>query len=449
MNKTWNAGTLVYDRWGLARLFFWIMLGDFAWMIAVTATPMMMPLYLKSISYSTQEMAWLMSMGGIIGLMIGPLAGVWSDRLRSPWGRRRPFLLISTPLNGVCSLLMPFTTAAWQLNMLVAVGSFAGSFTMVQFYFYNDVIPGDVMGRFIGTLRLIGFLGAFVFQYFMFPYFDTNPKLVWVSVGLISMIGSMATFVMVREGAYAPPPPRKKLMDAIGVYLRDGMSSAFIWCLWLTLGITMLGGVAANFYVLFFQKDIGMTTVDIGHMTAWGTVLAAMIAYPSGWLIDRLGVRKVWVASGTLVALSQLAIFFFVDNKTSCVTLYMVYYGINMIMAACLLPMIFSFLPKEKFGQLASCQTLTSQVFSIVGTNAVGSFMTWTGSYRTAFLYAGVIYLFSPLFMLAMCRLKNPFAGQMTSMSAAGAAENRVPSPVPDTPKEAPELNSTASRPCA
>ncbi|MFA5206967.1 MAG: MFS transporter, partial [Lentisphaeria bacterium] len=384
--KTWQAGTLVYDRAGLAKLFFWLLFGDFAWMLSITAGPMMTPLYLKSINYSPTQMAWLMSFGSLIGMVIGPLSGVWSDRTRSRWGRRRPFLLVTTPL-GALGMLYPFLTAPWALNLVVALCSVFGSFTVILFYLYNDIIPGELMGRFVGALRLVGFLGALAFQYFMFPHFDQHPQAVWVLVSCASLAGTMVMLLMVREGDYPPPAPRRPFLDGVTLFVKDGLSTPFMWFLWLTLGMTALGGPAANFFILFFSKNLGMTTTDIGRMTACGTVLAMVIAYPSGWLIDKLGVRRVWAASGLLVSLAQLALYLFARDKTSCFILYMAYNGINMVMAACLLPMIFSYLPKEKFGQLASCQGLVSQALGFAGTMTVGGLMTWTDSYRTAFLY--------------------------------------------------------------
>lgn len=413
--KTWQAGTLVYDRAGLIKLFFWLLFGDFAWMLSITAGPMMVPLYLKSISCTTNQMAWLMSMGSLIAMVIGPLSGVWSDRFRSRWGRRRPFLLIATPL-GAIGMLYPFLQSQWALNLITVLGSLVGAFGVILFYLYNDIIPGELMGRFVGALRLVGFLGSLTFQYFMFPYFDSYPRTVWLLASGASLVGSMVMLLMVREGDYPPPAPRRPFLDGVTLFVKDGLSTPFMWFLWLTLGMTALGGPAANFFILFFSKNLGMSTTEIGHMAACGTVLAMVIAYPSGWLIDKLGVRRVWATSGLLVSLAQLALFLFARDKTSCFILYMTYNGVNMVMAACLLPMIFSYLPKEKFGQLASCQGLVSQALGFAGTMTVGGLMTWTDSYRTAFLYGSIIYLFSPMFLLAMRYARNPFAGQNTSM---------------------------------
>ncbi|MEI8340818.1 MAG: hypothetical protein WCH43_04675, partial [Verrucomicrobiota bacterium] len=46
--KTWQVGTLLYDRRGLTWLFFWLLLGDFCWMLMETSLPTLLPLSLQS-----------------------------------------------------------------------------------------------------------------------------------------------------------------------------------------------------------------------------------------------------------------------------------------------------------------------------------------------------------------------------------------------------------------
>ena len=42
--RVWRAGTLVYDRRGLIRLMFFLFIGQFTFLLEVTALPMMLPL---------------------------------------------------------------------------------------------------------------------------------------------------------------------------------------------------------------------------------------------------------------------------------------------------------------------------------------------------------------------------------------------------------------------
>ena len=50
---------------------------------------------------------FFMTLDNIAALLIQPPVGAWSDRLRSPMGRRIPFLLIGAPITGVAFGLIP------------------------------------------------------------------------------------------------------------------------------------------------------------------------------------------------------------------------------------------------------------------------------------------------------------------------------------------------------
>jgi MFS family permease len=414
--RVWRAGTLVYTKRRLVMLFFWLLLGDFTVTLAMTALPMMLPLHLKNHAFTTSQIAWFMGMGNLAAMIVGPLTGMWSDRMRTRWGRRRPFVLLTAPIWGVGFMMIPFMESFWAMNLAVMLVSLAGAVGTVGVYLYNDVIPGELMGRFVGAFRFVGFGGAMVFQYLLFPLFDTRPTLVWVLCGAVGVVFNMAMLLMVREGEYPPPPPKTPLRDTILLFVREGLGNRFMWMLWLTLGMTALGGPAANYFILFFENDLKMSSSQIGFMMGTGTILAMVLAFPSGWMVDKLGANWVWGLFGGLVAIAHILMYFFIHDTTSCFVFSLIFNGVNMILAAALLPMLFSHLPREKFGQLASCQSLVIQGLLFTGNMLVGFLMTTLNDYRVAFLYGGIVYALTPIFLLLLLKSRNPFAHMETSM---------------------------------
>jgi MFS family permease len=415
---TWQAGTLTYTRGGLAMLFFWLLFGDFAMTVASTALPLMLPLHLAHRGLSSEKIGVYMSLGSIAAMIVGPLTGMWSDRMRTRWGRRRPFLLISTPIVAGGMALIPYMESEFGLFVAVTLLSFANAVFGIAYFLYNDVIPGQLMGRFIGAFRLFGFAGALIFQFGMAQNLDTNPNLVWLSCAALSLIGHLVVPLMVKEGTYGPPPPKQPVAELAKQFVGDGFGSTYIWMLWLTLGMTALGGPAANFFTIFYEKDLGMSTGEIAKMMGWGTAIAMVMALPAGWLVDRVGVRRLWCLATGMVGICQIMMYVLSKDVQSGFILYLVYYSINMLLAAALLPMIFAHLPKDRFGQLVSSQTLLVQALLSIGSIGVGWLIGATGHTNTAFLYGGVIYLLSPIFVLLMHHCRNPFAGESTSMSA-------------------------------
>lgn len=92
-------GTLVYTTAALVTLFFWLLLGDFALTLRDRSVGPVSQLFLKREGASDTIIAFLLtSLPPLITVLIGPIVSYRSDRLRTRWGRRLPYLAISTPV---------------------------------------------------------------------------------------------------------------------------------------------------------------------------------------------------------------------------------------------------------------------------------------------------------------------------------------------------------------
>ena len=57
---------------------------------------------------SAPLMGSIMTLDNLAALLILPYVGAWSDRLRSPWGRRKPFIAVGAPLAAMGFVAIPF-----------------------------------------------------------------------------------------------------------------------------------------------------------------------------------------------------------------------------------------------------------------------------------------------------------------------------------------------------
>ncbi|KAJ1980180.1 hypothetical protein H4R33_005546 [Dimargaris cristalligena] len=88
---------------------------QFTWSVEMAyGTPYLLSLGLPK---SLMSLVWLA--GPLSGLIMQPLVGAWSDRCRSVYGRRRPFMVVASGIVAVC-----FITLAWAPNL---TGIFGGS----------------------------------------------------------------------------------------------------------------------------------------------------------------------------------------------------------------------------------------------------------------------------------------------------------------------------------
>ena len=123
-----------------------------------------------------------------MGLLLGPLIGVRSDRHRGCWGRRLPFLMLSTLfiVIGMAGLAYAAGLGVWLDGVLgtsspgvvtcrlIAFGVFYGFFEVFTIIansvfggLINDVVPTAVIGHFFGLFRAFNLAAGVIFNFWL------------------------------------------------------------------------------------------------------------------------------------------------------------------------------------------------------------------------------------------------------------------------------------------
>ena len=171
--KTYSIGTLTYTMPKLLFVSFWV-LGSLLTLnlLAYKMVPTIMPLLFDRHNVSAATMAIISSsIPYVINIIICPLISTLSDKTRTRWGRRIPYLAISTPFVVGIMITIAFEPdiasfiqrnwapnadlnyiGTWVLAVLVILFQLAylvpGS---VVYYVYADVIPKQFIGRFMAV----------------------------------------------------------------------------------------------------------------------------------------------------------------------------------------------------------------------------------------------------------------------------------------------------------
>ena len=203
--KTYKVGTLVYTSSGLITVMFWMLLGDLCLQIMEQLPTSLVPLQLRCASASDTLIGFITgSLPAVLGILLNPVIGVQSDRHRGRFGRRRPFLLGATPLvvvaliglgfakpvsgflSGVFGAESPAAVEIGWIGGCMVVFVVANTYIMQVYQFlFVDVIPAEVMGKFVGCYRAVCALGAFVFHRYMFGQAETQTAWIYVISALL------------------------------------------------------------------------------------------------------------------------------------------------------------------------------------------------------------------------------------------------------------------------
>jgi MFS family permease len=421
--KTWRAGTLVYTGAGLAALFFWLLLGDFSWSLRDRSVAPMAQWYLNHLGVSSLLFGLLISsLPAALGLVLGPVISVKSDRHRGPRGRRVPFLLVTTPVAalGMVGLgLTPLIARGIHAVLpgagetLAAVVSFGVFWTMWEVGtiaskavfngLVNDVVPKPLLGRFYGLFRAIGLLDGMVFNFWIMGLVPAHFTLILCVVGVFYGMTFMVVCLKVREGGYPPPPPPESAGGGGGAvagwarrgaaetrrYCRECFSRSYYVAVFALLMLAGVQSVPVNVFTIPQAKALGVSMDVYGKFVALSFLISLCLSFFIGWLADRF--HPLRMAMVTLAGYAAVAVWggFCATTPAAFLAawvLHSVLGGAYLTGAASLGQRLF---PHARFAQFASAGEAFVAVANMVLAPAVGLLIDATGKdYRLTF-FAG------------------------------------------------------------
>ena len=381
----------------------------------------LLPVIMKNNGLSNAEMSVLGTVLGPLTMWINPVVSTWSDRTRTRFGRRRPFLALATPPCAIFLALIPWVpnffhaaqAVTWIHHLfaahqtlgfcvflgivLLGFNAFNATLLAIFSYFYWDVVPEPVLSRFYALGKIISTLATVIWNYFLLQYAGHHMKALFAGVAMVFAVIYLVTVWKVKEGDYPPPPPRSaanpmvNFMKAVGGYFKDCFSQRRYLLVFGTLMVYQLGNAAGGFLILFYHSQMHMKFKTIGHILAVPPMVVAVAAYPIGSLLDRIGaVRSIPVAMA-LWALSNLGAFFFLHNETTmlvfliAINIFIATYGIAIGV------LTVEVYPKAKLGQFCSASALAQSVFCMILGPLAGVMLDKVNNYQYCFLWPAVI----------------------------------------------------------
>ncbi len=348
---------MTYTKGALLTVLFWMLWADLALQI-MEQLQTLIPIQLERLGASSMVTGLIRdTMQAALTMLILPIIGAQSDRHRSPMGRRRPFLLFSILPICVCLLSLGY---AEQISGVLhgLLSPFAAGLTMkavgigvitvcaAGFFFFNnytlpvyqylvaDIIPKEVMGKFIGGYRAVGAISGFVFNKFLFPHVDAHIEYIYITCTLFYAFSFLLLVWRVREGTYPAADTTTKRLGPLAFiknYSQLCFAHGFYWKIYLTSLCYWAAMVPFyNFGILYFKaapKGEAMTALnlfphELGDIRAWTTLVQLGIFSLVGILIDRYHSLRFLI--GGLAGMTScfvLGIFFAYSQPTITPTL--------------------------------------------------------------------------------------------------------------------------------
>jgi Na+/melibiose symporter-like transporter len=375
-----------------------------------TVVPSILPLKLNAVGAPNWALGLIMiTVPNFMNTAINPFASFRSDRFRSKWGRRIPFLAGATPFLVLFLILLGYSEpiSRWvqstMLNgkgssmavVLVVIGVLMVCFqffnlfiTSIYYYLFNDVVPHAFLARFMALFRIVGTCAGGLYNYFVFKYAYTHMQEIFLGAAVLYLIAFTMMCWKVREGDYPPPPPnvgnQNGFIAALRTYGTECFTHRFYWFFFLANTFAAMTWATGSYSALIATKIVGISMETFGKINGITSMITMLLLYPAGMFSDRLHPLRVYFACAVIsVLLAPISIaFYFTHSWYSAHTALLIFISLTAIHvplgalhAASELPMFMKLLPKERYGQFSSANALIRSAALIVAGVACGSFL--------------------------------------------------------------------------
>lgn len=312
------------------RLALLVALGIFAqesvWNFHDSQTPVTLAGYTTSVAL----IGLIMGLDNIIGIFVQPLMGYLSDRTRSRWGRRTPFIVIGAPIAALLFVLIPLApTFPILIAVIVLFSLTANSFKPITEALIADQQPpehrskANAIGRFASGMTIIvsALLSLFVV--------DESVELAYVISAVIMLACFAILLISLRESrttAYRSVVDEDKeqgrqTMGFFAVF-KDIFTDRDRSRLFMILAIIVTWGAWAAvraLLTLYGVEQLGLSRGEAGGLTLPASVAFLLVIIPLAILSDRFGRRRVMRIG--IVVFAAGALLAFVFNTSTAVSL--------------------------------------------------------------------------------------------------------------------------------
>jgi MFS family permease len=358
---------------------------------------------------------FFMTLDNIAALFIQPPVGAWSDRMRTPIGRRMPFILIGAPVGALAFGLIPIAAV---LPLFVA----CTSTLLLSMAFWRtpvvalmpDITPSQFRSQANGIINFMGGLGAIISFLGGAALYEMNPAFpFWMGSALV-VAASALLLIFIKEpqqpeAAGHEPGMLASLREMMANPDRSALrllSAIFFWF----VGYSAIEA----FFTLYAVNHLKIEEAAGARLLGQLSLLFVIFALPAGYIGARFGRRRTILAGITLITAALVAIFVLpVATLTTQLTKLPVL-GVVPVIGVLLmvsgaawalininsLPMVVDMTDQARIGTFTGLYYLASGLSAIVGPNVNGLVIQFTGKNYNSLMFVAPIFMIAALVLM-------------------------------------------------
>ena len=345
------------------------------------------PVFLaKKFALDITWISFFMTLDNIAALLIQPPIGAWSDRLRTPIGRRMPFILIGAPIGAVVFGIIPLAGAlplffACATTLLLSMAFWRTPVVALM----PDITPSAYRSQANGIINFMGGVGAILSFLVGASLYEMNPAYPFWMGSILVIAAVVLVFIFIKEpkkyeGSEERPSMTKSLMEV----LRDKDKSAiriFLAIFFWFLGYTAIEAL----FNLYAINHLGISEANGGRMLGELSLIFVLFALPAGYIGSRFGRRRTIIA-GILIMSAILLVIFLLPVATLLQPLFpLPFIGITAVVEG-----------KSVLVVMGALMMIAGAGWALININSLPMVVDMTENVRIG-TYTGLYYLFSTL----------------------------------------------------
>ena len=427
------------------------------------------PIFLsEKFALSPILVGFFMTLDNIAALFIQPPLGAWSDRLRTPFGRRIPFILVGAPIGALAFGFIPLAAVlplfvACTSTLLLSMALWRTPVVALM----PDITPSQYRSQANGIINFMGGIGAIMSFLVGGMLYKMNPAFPFWMGSVLVIAAALLVFIFIKEPKnYEAAQIQPGVFDGFGAYLqkrRAAMAISLFVILALSLyfrslttGLVLVALWFIAFYALFMAREpladkdksslrlflsiffwfvgynaveafftlyaknhLGMDESDGARLLGHLSLIFVLFALIAGLIGARIGRKNTILIGITLMGGLLLGIYFTPAATLTTVLTKLPVLGTIPVLSIFLmlagaawslininsLPMVVDMVDNVRIGAYTGLYYLFSTLAAIAGPNINGWIIEFTGNnYNSSMLLAPLFFALAFIMMLGVQR---------------------------------------------
>ena len=381
------------------------------------------PLFLDGkFGLSAVWIGFFMTLDNIAALLIQPPVGAWSDRLRTPIGRRMPFILVGAPIGAIAfgfiplaSILPLFVTCTMTLLLSMAF------WRTPVIALMPDITPSKYRSQANGIINFMGGLGALLSFFIGSKLFRMNESYPFWLGSVLVIISSLLVLLFIKEPKDyedAVETEKPSLIESLKTIIKGEEKSALRILLAIFFWFVSYNAIEA-FFTVYAVNSLNLDKADGVMQLGFLSLIFLIFALPSGYIGSKIGRKNTITAGIVLMGICILMMYIFPKNVLTTQVLMIpglgALYNVGIIlMFAGLawalininsLPMVVDMTDDVHVGTFTGLYYFASTLAAITGPNIFGWVIQLGGNNYDLLMLASPVFMVLALIMMLGVKL--------------------------------------------